>query len=412
VTDVEVRHDRPLAIHQLVYLADGDEVTIGRPDIDSYAIFPEDGAELVRRLAAGASPEEAGRWYEDRYGERVDLDHVLAALGELGFLADPGGPGTDPTGGSRTAAAAPPPLRWCRLGRVLLSPAALTGYAVLLGWAVLAMFRRPELVPTYHDVFFTQYYSLIEALLLVATVPLILLHESFHALAGRRLGLRSRLRISRRLYFLVAETALDGLVMVPRRKRYLPILAGMLVDLVAVAVLVIVADLTRQPSGALSLPGRVCLAVAFTSVIRVSWQFLFYLRTDLYALVATVLGCVDLHTTARRLLANRANRLLRRRHRLLDETAWHPTDRRVARWYSWLILVGYTTSLATFLFALWPTTYHLFWGAISRFTGQAQGSQLLDSAVFLSWNLIQVSIVVALAIRERHSRVSYRHVIA
>src|SRR5262249_30664043 len=178
----------------------------------------------------------------------------------------------------------------------------------------------------------------------------------------------------------------------------------MLVDLVVIAVLVITADLTRQPSGALSLGGRICLAVAFTSAIRVSWQFLFYLRTDLYALVATVLGCVDLHTTARRLLANRVNRLLPRPRRLLDGTAWHPTDRRVARWYSWLILVGYTTSLATFLFALWPATYHLFWGAIRRVAGQAQGSQLLDSTVFLTSNLVQVSIVVALAIRERRSR--------
>jgi hypothetical protein len=411
VVDVEVRHDQPLAMHQLVYLADGDEVTIGRPDIDSYAIFPEDGAELVRRLAAGASPEEAGRWYEDRYGERIDLDHVLGALVELGFLAEPGGPGTDPTGGF-PAAAAPPPLRWRRLGRVLLSPAALTGYAVLLGWAVLAMFRRPELVPTYHDLFFTQYYSLIEAVLLVAAVPLILLHESFHALAGRRLGLRSQLRIGRRLYFLVAETALDGLVAVPRRKRYLPILAGMLVDLVVIAVLVIVADLTRQPSGALSLPGRVCLAIAFACVLRVSWQFLFYLRTDLYALVVTVLGCVDLHTTARRVLANRVNRLLRRRHRLLDESVWHPTDRRVARWYSWLIVVGYTVNLTMFVIALWPTTYRMFAGALGRFAGDADGGELLDSTIFLTSNLLQLGIVAVLAIREHRSRASYRHVIA
>jgi hypothetical protein len=147
-------------------------------------------------------------------------------------------------------------------------------------------------------------------------------------------------------------------------------------------------------------------------LIRVSWQFPFSLRTDLYALVATVLGCVDLHATARRLLANRVNRLLRRRHRLLDETTWHPTDRRAARWYSWLILIGYSTSLAPFLFALWPATYHLFRGVIHRFAGQAQGSQLLDSTFFLTSNVVQVSIVVAPAIRERRSRASYRHVIA
>ncbi|GAA1622176.1 hypothetical protein [Actinoplanes couchii] len=36
----ETAYDRPLALHPLVYLVEGDEVTIGRTDTDSYAIFP------------------------------------------------------------------------------------------------------------------------------------------------------------------------------------------------------------------------------------------------------------------------------------------------------------------------------------------------------------------------------------
>ena len=35
------------------FLADRGEVVIGRTDIDSYAVFPEDGAALVRELQAG-----------------------------------------------------------------------------------------------------------------------------------------------------------------------------------------------------------------------------------------------------------------------------------------------------------------------------------------------------------------------
>lgn len=401
MTEIEVREDRPLALHPLVYLVEGDEVTIGRADIDSYAIFPADGAALVRRLADGASPDEAAHWYEEHYGERADVDHVVAALHELGFLRADADKAPDEA-----------PVRWRRLGTAVFAPPSMVAFAVLLGWALVTMLRRPDLVPTYHSLFFTQYYTVIELVLLAAAFPLILLHESFHALAGRRLGLRSRLRIGRRLYFLVAETALDGLVAVPRRKRYLPILAGMLADLLAVAALVLAADLTRLPGGALSLTGRVCLAIAFATVVRIAWQFFFYLRTDLYALITTVLGCVDLHTTSRRLLANRVNRLLGRRHRLVDESVWHPVDRRVARWYAWLIVVGYSVNLTTFVLALAPATWRMFAGAFARFGGNAGAGQLADTAVFLAFNLGQVLVVVVIAVRERRERSTYQHVIA
>ena len=67
---------------------------VGCSDIDSYGIFPADGAALLRHLAAGAPPDEAEHWYTRTYGETVDLPEFLAVLSELGFLATSG-----PTGG-------------------------------------------------------------------------------------------------------------------------------------------------------------------------------------------------------------------------------------------------------------------------------------------------------------------------
>jgi hypothetical protein len=395
VNDTGYAGDRALAIHPLVYFADGEEVTIGRPDIDSYAIFPPDGAELVRRLAAGATPDEAGRWYESEYGLTTSVDHVLAALDELGFIRRDGEP-----------AANAGQVRWQRLGRAAFSPVAWIAYSSIIIWAIVVMVRAPALVPEYHDIFFTSYYTLIELGLFAGAIPLILLHESFHALAGRRLGLRSRLRISQRFYYMVVETAIDGLVAVPRRKRYLPILAGMLIDTVALAALIIAADLSREPAGALSFAGRLCLAFAFAVALRLVWQFFFYIRTDLYVLMATVLGCVDLHTTAMRMLINRIKRLVGLRGRLADESDWHPADRRAAQWYSWLILCGYLTSLTTLVFAGAPIAIHMFAGAIDRFTGTrtVSAGALTDSAVFLALNVSQVATTTWLAARARAER--------
>lgn len=389
--------DRPVPLHPLVYLPDGDEVTVGRPDADAYGIFPADGAELVRQLERGATVRQAADWYLAEYGEPVDIGDLLEALDELGFIQAPGEPGAPPAAGR---------VRWQRLGTAVFAPAALIGYAALMIWAVAAMVRHSDLVPHYRNVFFTDYYTVIQVTLFVAAIPLLMLHESFHALAGRRLGLRTRLTVGRRLYFIVLETSLDGLVIVPRGKRILPIVAGTLADLVGVAACTVVADLTREPGGGLSTAGRILLAVAFYALLRVVWQFYFYLRTDLYMLIQTVLGCVDLHTTATRLLRNRFNRLIGRPQRCVDESDWYPADRRAARWYSWLVVVGYAASLATFVLAAAPVLYRFASGVLARFSGGAgvTTAQQLDAIVFGSAALIQIAVLGALMVRDRRRR--------
>ncbi|HEV7977213.1 hypothetical protein [Amycolatopsis sp.] len=405
---VETRFDlgQPVILHPLVYLEDGNDVTVGRHDIESYAVLSPDGAALVRKLEDGVTPQDTVRWYEQEYGEPVDIEDMLEGLDELGFLHH--GDQTEP---------AKVVVRWQHLGKALFSVPAWIAYGLIVAWSLVLMARSPQLLPTFHNIFFTDYYTVIQATLFVAAIPLLLLHESFHALAGRRLGLPSKLSIGRRFYFLVLETSMDSLVTVPRRQRYLPILAGMLADVVMISVFTIAADLMRAADGSSTVGARFCLAVAFSIFLRVLWQFSLYLRTDLYALVSTVLGCVDLHTTAKRTLANHFNRLLGRRAKLHDESTWHPVDRKVARWYSWLILAGYTVSLTTFVIALAPLAIKMFTGVLSRFFADNaySGLQVLDSAVFLTFSILPSAFVVLIALRDRRRRrqsPQYHHVTA
>ncbi|SDF42584.1 hypothetical protein SAMN05216553_101580 [Lentzea fradiae] len=386
----EIDLDRPVPLHPLVFLEDGDEVTIGRPDIDSYGMFPGEGAALVRRLVEGDTPREAAAWFEREYGEEVDIEDVLAGLDELDLVRR--------TGEEIVATTAP--VRFGRLGAALFSPFAWAAYAVLAGWALFVMVANADLRPTYHNIFFSDYYMVIQVGLFLAAIPLLFLHESFHALAGRRLGVRSRLRIGRRLYFIVLETSLDGLVAVPRAKRYLPIVAGLLADVLGIAACTVAADLTRHPDGSLSGAGRFLLAVAFAALLRVIWQFFLYLRTDVYVLVSTVLGCVDLHGAAMRIVKNRFRRLAGKPEE--DESVLHPVDRQVARWYSWLVVVGYTASLTTFALAGAPVLYRFVTGVLGRLTGDGvPTAQLLDSIVFGGVALAQGAVLGWLMVRER-----------
>ncbi|MFE6747458.1 hypothetical protein ACFVGM_16510 [Kitasatospora purpeofusca] len=379
--------DRPLPLRRLVYLEEADEVTIGSPETDTYAVFPADGAELVRMLADGLTPHEAAERYRTAHGESVDIADLVEVLADLDLLR----PADTPT--AETA-----PVRWQRLGGVVFGRPALVGYALLTVLAAVEMVRVPALVPRTDNLFFTTSYTLVVLLLFFGQAPLLALHEAFHALAGRRLGLRSRLSVGHRLVYLVLETSLDGLVSVPRRKRYLPILAGMLADVLAIAVLTLVADVTR---GGAATVARLCLAIAYATVLRLAWQGFFYLRTDLYVLLSTALGCVNLHAAAVDVLRNTGRRFTGRPP--VDLEVHHPVDRRVARWYSWLMVVGYAFTLTMFAGVVVPTAYRLLHDVWLRMTGQGSTAARLDSIVLLLLSLAQTAAVVVLAVRERRA---------
>lgn len=382
-----------IRLYGLTMVTEGDGVMVGRPDIGSYALFPEEGAEALRLLGAGTPMSGVAAWYEQTCGTSLDVDDFLAALDDLRFLRADGE--EEPAGVQ---------VRWQRLGRWTFSWPALACYAALTAAAVVAMARAPYLRPTYHHIFFTQYLSLIPITLTAALIPAILLHESFHALAGRRLGLPSTLSIGRRFYYLVAETRLDSLFSVPRRKRYLPFLAGVIADVVLMSTLTLTAAVLHD-QGCPSWCAGVCLAIAFTCVLRVIWQFMLYLETDFYFVISHALRCPDLQRAAKFYIKTRVWRLL---HRAPPWSAadWADRDRAIARWYAPLLIVGYGFSLCTLLWAGIPSTVHFISLIIDRFRGsQNPASGILDALSFIVLTSLQWSLVLYVAVRDRRARV-------
>ncbi|MCD5316953.1 hypothetical protein [Kineosporia babensis] len=389
--------DAALSLHRLVYQPEGEQVTVGRRDIDVYIVVPPDGAEVIRRLEEGRTPRETADWYFTEYGETLDIHDLVESLEECQFLRPP------------DAGERPPPeaVRWRRLGRVLFSLPVLLSFGLAIVAAAVAAAQKPDLLPRYEHMFFSSYYSISQLGLFLIGIPLIMVHEAFHALAGRRLGLNSRLRLDRRLYFVVLETSMDGLVTVPRRQRYLPILAGLLFDVVSIASMMLIADLTRTPEGSFSNVGRLCLAVALVSWLRVLWQFNFYLRTDLYVLFTTVLGLNDLHGVTKQVIRNRFHRLLGHPERVVGPDGWDPADVRASRWYAWLVVVGYTVSLVSFAWLVLPATLHIITGVAERFAAGTRTPlpELIDSAVVTAAALGQLAIWFALRARDRRNAV-------
>ncbi len=381
-------------LRPLTYLPETDGVMVGCAQTDSYALLPPDGAALLEQLTL-RPPDEAGRWYESTYGEPVDVSDFLDTVAELGFVDD------GPLGPRHRLDRRAVGLRWQRTGRVLYSPLAGVVAAAVVVATLVAVVHDPALLPRTDHVFFSDYLLLIELTVAFGQVPLILLHEVCHVLAARRLGVPARIRVSHRMYFVVFETVMDGLVMVPRRRRYLPMLAGMLCDLLVVCVLTLVAGVAGTPSAV----AGVCLALAFSTVVRFALEFLLFLRTDVYYLICTVVGTVDLHTTSSEILADAWWRLVRRRDKLHDPVRWHPTDVRAARWYTPVHAAGYLLAAALLALVLLPVSWRFLESAATQLLHPNLGSvHFWDALGLLLLNAAQPAAAALLWLRERAVR--------
>jgi hypothetical protein len=386
-----------LELHELSFVSEGDEVVVGRPDTGSYAVFPAEGAELVRRIAGGMSLSQASAWYEQSFSEPVDVGDFAATLTELGFVREPG-----------TAPVPARPVGLQRLGRAVFSPTAWACYAGIPALWLAAALHTSAILPRPGQVFFTGSLLLVQIVITFGQVPLLFLHEGFHILAGRRLGLPSRLGVSNRLSYIVFETQMNSLKSVPRKARYLPFLAGLVADLAVFCSLGLIAEGTRQGNGSFSLAGRLCLAMAFTVAMRMLWQFQLYLRTDLYYVFATALNCYDLHGASTALLRNRIWRTLGRRDRVMDEEQWTEHDRRVGTFYGPFIGLGLLVLVLITVFGSFPVVRQYF---VTLAHGLALGPMtphFWDSAISLTFNAAQAVALIALWYRKRQALASHR----
>lgn len=380
--------DGTVRLHPLTMVPEDGGVMVGRPDTGSYALFPEAGAELVRQLSTGVPMAAAVGWYERTSESLLDVDDFVATLGDFGFLRE----------GDEDPAPAKP-VRWRRLGLVVFCRPAVALYLAIVVAALVAMSRQPWLRPSYRNLFFTSHLSLIPVVLMAIGMVFVLLHEWCHMLAGRRLGLPSKLGIGRRLYFLVAETRLDALLSVPRRQRYLPFLAGTLADTVVIAALTLLAAGLRD-LGVPAWCSGLCLAVAFTAVLRVIWQFQFYLETDLYYVIATALRCTHLQAAARFCIKAQVRRLLRRPAQPSDPD-WSSRDRAAARWYAPVLVAGYGFALGNLAWAGIPAFVRFWSTAAHELTGpRATAASVTDALILTILALAQLGLLTYVTVRD------------
>jgi putative peptide zinc metalloprotease protein len=177
---------------------------------------------------------------------------------------------------------------------------------------------------------------------IVAGLLLAAVHEAWHWLAGRAIGLPAVFRLSYRGVYLVFETDLSPIVTVPRRSRYGVFLAGMAFDGVVLAV-ALTARLGHH-DGWFALPPllhRFLGSIVLIQVIGLVWQCAaLFLRNDAYAIIANALRCHNLYRATWLVNKDQFWRLTEAEAAELAEIG--ARDVAVARWFGVAYAIGMT----------------------------------------------------------------------
>ena len=372
-----------VAVHPFTRQSEGKEVVIGRLDTAVFLVLPSDAIELLDYLALGKTVGEAQSLYQQKYGKVPDLENLLDILESKGFVRPLANDRaaesyiviktTSNLGNAKSAAVRFHFANFPQsLAQRLTSRRVLTSCGILVGFALTAIAVDPSIVPGWDAYFFRENLTLMRLVLLLIGYFTLFLHEMAHLVAARAVGVSSRLGIGNRMWYLVAETDMTGIWGIPRNLRYLPFLAGSLLDATSASVLTLI--FFAQSHGWLMLHPVVFQlgqAMLLTYLMRLLWQCYLFVRTDFYFVIANFFRCKSLMKDTEVYLRNQLARIWRS-IRPVNQSHIPVAEMRVIRWYALLWLVGRIAALGSLIFISMPLVWHYF---LAIFTVLSAGYQ-------------------------------------
>ena len=351
--------DARVGIYPFTRQGDGDELVIGRPDTGTFLALPRDAVEILDVLGQGKTVGEAQDIYQSRYDERPNLESLLTVLEQKGLvsLTTHGEPAD---WALQATAGVPGPIRYHftsfprPLARALFSPIALLLSGVLILLAVVGVIWEPTIFPARDALFFKESMTLKMLILTIFSFVIVFFHEVGHLIAVRAAGVDSRLGIGNRLWMLVVETDMTGLWAVSKRQRYLPIIAGPIVDASSVSLVLLILLADRRSWLSLSpFTNEILSGAALIYLLGLVWQCFLFVRTDFYYVLTNFYDCRNLLRDTEIYLHNQLVHLApwMKRH---DQSAVPRAELRVIRNYSLVWVLGRVLALGVFFTVVIP----------------------------------------------------------
>ncbi|MEH2071770.1 MAG: hypothetical protein V7K47_27070 [Nostoc sp.] len=351
--------DALVSIYPFTRQSEGDEFIIGRVDTNIFLALPSDAIELLDYLAAGKTIGQAQSLYQKKYNELPDIEGLLEVLEANDFVNILSSKQTVlPTYTKQPKQKNH--FTWISQSsaKQLFSYKVLISYALVILLALVAVIFKPAIMPGYQAFVFTKNVTLMTLILTGINVVAVFLHEMAHLVAAKAVGVSCQLRLSNRLWILVAETDMTGIWGVPRNQRYLPFLAGPLLDVVLTSVLLLILFAQQEKWVVISpIVSQLMQAIALSYLLGLLWQCYFFVRTDFYYVIANFFRCRSLMKDTKVFLQNQIFRLLRFSHPT-DQSSIPKGEMRVIRCYAVVYILGHIAAFWSLFFIGIPTMWN------------------------------------------------------
>lgn len=370
--------DSRIRLRALNQRRESDGWVIGRPETGDFIAVPDVAHRVIALLDAGRTIDEVTAALRAETGTRFAVADFVARLDELGFIAC-----VDDVARADSVARRRPSLPWLRPRHVswLLHRFAPVVPGCFAAAAVAMLVLHPALAPGFRALVWNRHAGLVLVVNAAIGWLLICLHELAHLATARAAGAPSRITLSTRLQFLVAQTDVSGVWAAPRRSRVTVYLAGMAADLCVAGTCLLILGLAG-PHGVV----RSLLAVAVTEIaLGLASQLMIFMRTDLYFLLQDLTRCANLY-------ADGAQYLLYMGRKLFTRTAAADPSggRRAIRRYGVLLLAGTAVCLGAEFAVSLPALIVLVVraGAEIGLTPAATADGCVAITILLAWQVL------------------------
>jgi putative peptide zinc metalloprotease protein len=379
--------DSHVTVRPFTHRCEGDTVLLGDIDRQVFVAIPAEGLDILESLAAGKTVRETALAYEEKYDDTPDIETFLEALEAEGFVGE----------SSAMARGEVPEVRQARK-RWRLEWLSTQSAQRLVSWPVLAAcgviiivgaamaVHEPSVLPRGGNaLLFPIHFAALTWATIFFVILGVVLHELSHVVAARAAGVSASMGIGNALYVVVAQTDMTAIWLSPKRQRYVAFAIGAIVDAVLASFLI--ACLWSVQRGWISPSEWVVLlltAVLLTCLLRIFWQFCFFLRTDGYYIIATAFDCKNLMADTDNYLRNQWARL-RRSPPKYDQSGIPAHEMRVVRWFSLLWFFGRFVALGFLVFVIIP----ILWGYTYQFILLVTGNE----TQFNSFDYVTVALI-------------------
>jgi putative peptide zinc metalloprotease protein len=355
-------------VYPFVRNHDGSDIIIGQPEKAIFLVLPSDAVEILDCLASGKTVGEAQDHYQSKFNIVPDMEDFLITLEREGFIQPIWSEFSKPlsdvgfaSASNRKSIVSPVTFHFSQfpqnLARLFFCQFALIVYGSVIVLALVCMVIDPSVIPGWKALLFQKDITITQFILLVIEFVAVFLHEMAHLIAARAVGVYSRIGIGNRMWMLVAETDMTGIWAVPRKQRYLPFLAGPLLDCVSFSMLIILFFVVKRFQILVPLTlFRIGQAVLFMYLLNLLWQCYLFVKTDLYYAIANFFNCKNLVSDTITFLRNQLAKVIPS-IQLVDQSYVPDKEMRFIRFYAFVWIIGHLLALYVLFFVTLPLIY-------------------------------------------------------